>query len=271
MSVLEVSIDTTDCCRPLDAIDTGVVPAIRVSLRFLLWSHALLRIREGIFLGIFSESMMATFSEPFGLLPGHPPPVVEGGPDYHAMTPGFESRLASRALGVQNVSQVDFNQAKLHDSGPATLLSLSGDRNWDDYSPESQDTPFKLLHRSLEVEETPHTKALQLSPLYSASEEFYLKPNDQTSKPSDNLPGRAPESPGIPLITTCGPVLAIILAWRSQIRSEPYLARVSAMRRWLCAGIFNSPGLPLNSPKFKPENRYLNLGRVRYPLLLMTG
>ncbi|KAL1137828.1 hypothetical protein AAG570_009524 [Ranatra chinensis] len=47
-----------------------------------------------------------------------------------------------------------------HDPGPATLLSRSGDRDSVDHSPDSQDPPIKMLHRSLEVEKTPPTKVL---------------------------------------------------------------------------------------------------------------
>ncbi|KAL1122287.1 hypothetical protein AAG570_003692 [Ranatra chinensis] len=125
-----------------------------------------------------------------------------------------------------------------HDPGPATLLSRSGDRDSVDHSPDSQDPPIKMLHRSLEVEKTPPTKVLQL-PLGSASEEFSLKPNEQTSKPPDELLETAPESPGIPLITTPESyslnsisswprrfrVVATILARRSRNRSKPYSTR----------------------------------------------
>ncbi|KAL1138991.1 hypothetical protein AAG570_009052 [Ranatra chinensis] len=125
-----------------------------------------------------------------------------------------------------------------HDPGPATLLSRSGDRDSVDHSPDSQDPPIKMLHRSLEVEKTPPTKVLQL-PLGSASEEFSLKPNEQTSKPPDELLETAPESPGIPLITTPESyslnsisswprwfrVVATILARRSRNRSKPHSTR----------------------------------------------
>ncbi|KAL1130552.1 hypothetical protein AAG570_011798 [Ranatra chinensis] len=125
-----------------------------------------------------------------------------------------------------------------HDPGPATLLFLSGDRDSVDHSPDSQDPPIKMLHRSLEVEKTPPTKVLQL-PLGSASEEFSLKPNEQTSKPPDELLETAPESPGIPLITTPESyslnsisswprwfrVVATILARRSRNRSKPHSTR----------------------------------------------
>ncbi|KAL1116288.1 hypothetical protein AAG570_005783 [Ranatra chinensis] len=122
-----------------------------------------------------------------------------------------------------------------HDPGPATLLFLSGDRDSVDHSPDSQDPPIKMLHRSLEVEKTPPTEVLQL-PLGSASEEFSLKPTEQTSKPPDELLETAPESPGIPLITTPESyslnsisswprrfrVVATILARRSRNRSKPH-------------------------------------------------
>ncbi|KAL1109934.1 hypothetical protein AAG570_014124 [Ranatra chinensis] len=125
-----------------------------------------------------------------------------------------------------------------HDPGPATLLSRSGDRDSADHSPDSQDPPIKMLHRSLEVEKTPPTMVLQL-PLGSASEEFSLKPNEQTSKPPDELLETAPESPGIPLITTPESyslnsiyswprrfrVVATILARRSRNRSKPHSTR----------------------------------------------
>ncbi|KAL1130772.1 hypothetical protein AAG570_012013 [Ranatra chinensis] len=125
-----------------------------------------------------------------------------------------------------------------HDPGPATLLFLSGERDSVDHSPDSQDPPIKMLHRSLEVEKTPPTKVLQL-PLGSASEEFSLKPKEQTSKPPDELLETAPESPGIPLITTpesyslnsISPwprlfrVVATILARRSRNRSKPFSTR----------------------------------------------
>ncbi|KAL1139321.1 hypothetical protein AAG570_006307 [Ranatra chinensis] len=125
-----------------------------------------------------------------------------------------------------------------HDPGPATLLFLSGDRDSVDHSPDSRDPPIKMLHRSLEVEKTPPTKVLQL-PLGSASEEFSLKPNEQTSKPPDELLETAPESPGIPLITTPGSyslnsisswphrfcVVATILARRSRNHSKPHSTR----------------------------------------------
>ncbi|KAL1130508.1 hypothetical protein AAG570_011754 [Ranatra chinensis] len=125
-----------------------------------------------------------------------------------------------------------------HDPGPATLLSRSGDRDRVDHSPDSQDPPIKMLHRSLEVEKTPPTKVLQL-PLGSASEEFSLKPNEQTSKPPDELLETAPESPGIPLITTPESyslnsisswprrfrVAATILARCSRNRSKPHSTR----------------------------------------------
>ncbi|KAL1110553.1 hypothetical protein AAG570_008081 [Ranatra chinensis] len=125
-----------------------------------------------------------------------------------------------------------------HDPGPATLLFLSGDRDSVDHSPDSQDPPIKMLHRSLEVEKTPPTKVLQL-PLGSASEEFSLKPNEQTSKPPDELLETAPESPGIPLITTPESyslnsisswprrflVEATILARRSRNLSKPHSTR----------------------------------------------
>ncbi|KAL1137882.1 hypothetical protein AAG570_009578 [Ranatra chinensis] len=125
-----------------------------------------------------------------------------------------------------------------HDPGPATLLSRSGDRDSVDHSPDSQDPPIKMLHRSLEVEKTPPTKVLQL-PLGSASEEFSLKPNEQTSKPADELLETAPESPGIPLITTPESyslnsisswprrfrVVATILARRSRNHSKPHSTR----------------------------------------------
>ncbi|KAL1124761.1 hypothetical protein AAG570_001382 [Ranatra chinensis] len=125
-----------------------------------------------------------------------------------------------------------------HDPGPATLLSRSGDRDSVDHSPDSQDPPIKMLHRPLEVEKTPPTKVLQL-PLGSASEEFSLKPNEQTSKPPDELLETAPESPGIPLITTPEShslnstsswprlfrVAATILARRSRNRSKPHSTR----------------------------------------------
>ncbi|KAL1138205.1 hypothetical protein AAG570_009896 [Ranatra chinensis] len=126
-----------------------------------------------------------------------------------------------------------------HDPVPATLLFLSGDRDSVDHSPDSQDPPIKLIHRSLDVEETPLTKVLQLSSLGSASEEFSLKPNDQTSKPPDELLETAPESPGIPLITTPESyslnsisswprrfrIVATILARRSRNRSKPHSTR----------------------------------------------
>ncbi|KAL1109937.1 hypothetical protein AAG570_014120 [Ranatra chinensis] len=125
-----------------------------------------------------------------------------------------------------------------HDPGPATLLSRSGDRDSVDHSPDFQDPPIKMLHHSLEVEKTPPTKVLQL-PLGSASEEFSLKPNEQTSKPPDELLETAPESPGIPLITTPESyslnsisswprrfrVVATILARRSRNRSKPHSTR----------------------------------------------
>ncbi|KAL1123656.1 hypothetical protein AAG570_002732 [Ranatra chinensis] len=125
-----------------------------------------------------------------------------------------------------------------HDPGPATLLFLSGDRQSVHHSPDSQDPPIKILHRSLEVEKTPPTNVLQLS-LGSASEELSLKPNDQTSKPPDELLETAPESPGIPLITTPESyslnsisswphrfrVVATILARRSRNRSKPHSTR----------------------------------------------
>ncbi|KAL1124267.1 hypothetical protein AAG570_002037 [Ranatra chinensis] len=122
-----------------------------------------------------------------------------------------------------------------HDPGPATLLFLSGDRDSVDHSQDSQDPPIKWLHRSLEVEETPPTNVLQLSSLGSASGEFSLKPNDETSKPPDELLETAPESPGIPIITTPESyslnsisswprlfyVMVTILARRSRNRSKP--------------------------------------------------
>ncbi|KAL1116738.1 hypothetical protein AAG570_005210 [Ranatra chinensis] len=125
-----------------------------------------------------------------------------------------------------------------HDPGPAAILFLSGDRDSVDHSPDSRDPPIKMLHRSLEVEKTPPTKVLQL-PLGSASEEFSLKPNEQTSKPPDELLETAPESPGIPLITTPESyslnsisswprrfrVAATILARRSRNRSKPHSTR----------------------------------------------